>query len=137
MSIQQTLVLLLLIVNSVIDLWKKKISMGSVLVYGLFWLCFCMKGSHLESVLLGMLPGLIMMIVGKITRGAIGMGDGILLMSMGLCLVWEKIVVLLIWAFLLAFGWAVIQFTIQKKNGKSNFPFVPFLLMGYILVLLM
>jgi len=135
MNAAQVLVLILLLVNSVVDIWLRRISLLSLGVYVLVWLAVCMPYCDWEMTLSAMIPGIILMIVGYLTKDSIGLGDGILLFFMGLCISWTQILIMLMVAFLLAFCWAVTQWVLYK-SGQKSFPFVPFMLMGYVVMLM-
>ena len=134
MEVEQWVTLILLIVNSVIDIKKKKISIISVAVCFLCWLMLGMKERQWAD-LIHLVPGLVLLFISIVTRGALGMGDGILVCVMGLFCEWDIILWTLVFAFFMSFFWAIVQVCLQTKKDKT-FPFVPFILFGYVLVLL-
>ena len=135
MEAPQVLVLILLLVNAVVDIWLKRISLLSLAVYVLVWLVVCMPQSDWTVILPATIPGIILMLFGYLTKGSIGIGDGLLLFFMGLCVSWTQILMMLMAAFLLAFCWALTQWVLYK-SGQKSFPFVPFMLTGYVVVLI-
>lgn len=66
------------------------------------------------------------------TGGGIGMGDCWIIAVLGLLTEPEEMMITLCIAICLAVIWAGALLTIWKKNRKTEFPFVPFLLLGYI-----
>ena len=128
------LVLGLLLVNGVIDIWKKRISLCSIGIYLLIWVCAFASDCEWIRIGAALVPGIIMLIISILSRGAIGMGDGILVMALGVCLSWMEIAIVLAIALMLSFFWAVIQL-LARKNRMYAFPFVPFLFMGYLVSL--
>lgn len=93
--------------------------------------------SFFAAVLLGILPGLIVCAVGVLSRGAIGLGDGILVTIVGLYIGNNRTVMMLAWAFLAAFCWSVFLLLVRKKKRQEAFPFVPFLALGWVTALFM
>lgn len=134
--------MLFLVWNSIKDIGKKKISLISVLIFCAFRLLYFLL--HLSEVqndlpasiavlLTGLLPGTFLCAVGKISRGALGIGDGIVIIVTGLYVGFTATLVMIMWAFFLAFFWSIGLLLLRKYTPKSSFPFVPFLLMGLLL----
>ena len=124
----------LLLMNTVIDIWKKRISILSIVLFILIWLLWGTKDRSWIDVVTGFLPGIGMAAVSLVTRGGLGLGDGLLVLALGLYLSWIELLVMIMSAFFLAFLWAVLQFSVIR-NGAKIFPFVPFMLLGYGIVL--
>lgn len=135
MNAAQVLILILLLVNSVVDLWLKRISLLSLGIYALVWTAVCLPDSNWQIILPALVPGVLLTLIGYFTKGSIGMGDGFLVFFMGLGISWTCILAVLMLAFLLAFCWAVAQWVLYR-SGQKSFPFVPFILMGYVVVLI-
>jgi len=80
----------------------------------------------------GAVVGCFFIAVSWITREGLGYGDSLLMVILGGFLgVWRVISLLMI-AFLSGAVFAIILFTFKKKNSKQSFPFIPFLMAGYI-----
>lgn len=125
--------------NSISDICKKEISMLSVLVFSivrLFYLLFCTVQGQVQLaeiiavLLMGMLPGLILCVMGRVSRGAIGMGDGIVVVVIGLYIGWKQTITMMMYALFFAFLWSVALLITKKYTQNSRFPFVPFLFIG-------
>lgn len=85
--------------------------------------------------LAGAAVGGVFLIVGKVTREALGYGDGVLIGILGIYLgIWELFCLLTTAFFLTAFYAAVILMR-RKFRRKTDFPFVPFLETAYMIVL--
>ena len=88
------------------------------------------------SILWGMLLGLALILVSLVTRGSVGVGDGILLAVTGVYLGGSKNLELFMMGLLLAALWSLGLVVVKKKKGKEEIAFVPFLLISYFLMIL-
>lgn len=107
-----------------ISLWKIRLYAAVVLIYEIGrqiggtekiseWLIFALTG---------LLPGIGMLIMGKLSKEAVGYGDGYLTLILGFSMgFWETLGVL---------GTAIYLVIIRKKSRDSQIAFVPFLLLG-------
>lgn len=88
-----------------------------------------------QTVILGLLPGGCICFLSALVPGQIGMGDGWILMAAGAVGGWKMGIFLLEWGliclFPAAFFWCVI-----KKKRNLKLPFAPFILGGYIWLIL-
>lgn len=95
------------------------------------------KYQSLKNIFIGVCIGGIFLFVGWITEEAIGYGDGLGLMILGLFEGWEGMIPMVFGAFLLGsvFGlWRIIGF---RESGSDTIPFYPFLLLALIGVILL
>lgn len=80
----------------------------------------------------GALIGAFCLIVSKLTRQGLGYGDSLLILILGVFIgIWQIIGVLLI-AFLSSSVYSIFLLMIRKKGRKYSYPFVPFLVLGYL-----
>lgn len=85
----------------------------------------------LESLALGMLPGVILLLIFGLTRGA-GLGDAVILFQLDLLLVWDRVIMTFAFS-LLIMGFFSAGILLLKKAGKNvRLPYVPFLWLGYV-----
>ncbi|HCL03321.1 MAG TPA: hypothetical protein DHW61_13105 [Lachnoclostridium phytofermentans] len=80
----------------------------------------------------GVLLGLFFVILSKVTRGQIGIGDGYVLCAIGVILGISKSAILLSYAFLLTSVVSIVLLVLFRWNRKKTIPFVPFLFLGYL-----
>lgn len=80
-----------------------------------------------------MLPGGILLIIAKITRQAVGYGDGILLTVCGLCLGGKIAVLLFVTGLWLLFPVSMVLLLSGRAGRRDELPFAPFLLAAYLL----
>ena len=125
---------LILMVQSVFDIRSKRLPLwitGMGMVMGIIlWL---IEGSYNFIQFTAMIPGLICLVIAKVSREAIGYGDGLLLGMMGLYLEFYALISTGLWAFTLAGIVALFLLVTKKKKGKQEIPFVPFLFLGFLL----
>ena len=67
-----------------------------------------------------------------ITKGALGMGDCLVLLALGTVMDMGDFFLMLLGAVFSSAVYAGILLVILKKNRNTEIPFVPFLLMGYL-----
>lgn len=128
----EILVLLFLGVNAILDFKYKKIPW-------VLSICFIVIG--IGSVLtsspinwwqfLGAIVGIGMILISVCTKQAIGLGDGLVLLVVGIFIgLWKTLMILFLAGILVAVVGIVLM--VQKKgNLKTSLPFIPFLLAAY------
>ena len=71
-------------------------------------------------------PGLFLLIVGKLSGERIGLGDGWLLLALGMWLPYETLMEILFLGLLAGAGYGFL-------SGKKEIPLVPFFTVGFVL----
>lgn len=126
-------IIIFLLLNSWTDIRKKEISLASVVI--------CMSCGITTAVFHGDLslgyfaaaaPGCCLIALSLLTAGAVGLGDGLILLSLGTMLSWEKVMGIILAGSLYSCVYGAILLLIQKGVRKKQIPFVPFLFAGYI-----
>lgn len=116
------------------DFRKKQINILLILIG------FVMIGSNAfffenRSILyniLGIIPGFILVLLSFISRGQIGLGDGLIVGIIGLNLGLIKSIVFLSYSLFGAALISILLLTFHMANRKKAIPFVPFLFIGYL-----
>jgi len=125
---------------SIADIKKKELHLSAIVFFGAYgMLCtlFRLKGvyepspSFLGSLLLRLVPGLVCLLLGFITREAIGYGDGLVLLGMAAYLSAEQILVAGYVGLLSAGVVSIVALLFFRCSRKYRIPFVPFLFIGY------
>jgi leader peptidase (prepilin peptidase)/N-methyltransferase len=121
-----------LLLNSILDLKYKKIlysPCGIVLGIGIFCILFEKPINWWQF--LGVLVGCGLMLVSLVTKQSIGIGDGMILASIGVFIgFWRSLMVLFIAGIMVSVvGGILLAF--KKVNLKTSLPFVPFLFLAY------
>ena len=137
-GIMQGLLGIILALFAVQDFTKKKIHLGFIILAAvLLAVCipFCSTITMVDRIT-GVLVGMMVILISKMTRGKIGMGDGLLLCITGLGLgLWSNI-----WMFAIALFFAavvsVILLITHIANRKNSIPFIPFLFVSYLFIIL-
>lgn len=90
------------------------------------------KQESLVSLAAGILPGMLVLGAGRLTKGGIGAGDGWILCVTGIYLGFYKNMQLFFTALLFSAISGVVLIAAKKANRKTELAFVPFLLAAYI-----
>lgn len=125
-----------LTICSVTDLLKRRIYLHIIFPFmaaGL--IMFFLKGepSGIEE-LGGMLLGVILLLLARVSAERIGYGDGLMVMVSGAFLGLFLNIRLLMWALLISAAASVILLCLKKADRHTQLPFAPFLLVSYALM---
>lgn len=126
-------ILVFLGVNSWTDIRKREISLlftGIFAMAGMIWMLCSRKFS--AEILLMAGVGLFFAGISVITRGALGMGDALVLLALGTVMEAEKFFTMLFGAVFCSAVWAGILLAVLKKKRNTEIPFIPFLMLGYL-----
>lgn len=126
---------------------------GLVVVLALCGVCDCKKrmipvwlpGAYMAGILgmtlfqggwlnmaAGMLPGLLLCLVSWVSKGRIGMGDGIVMTAVGAGTgLWMSLSVMF-WGFIAATLYGFARIMRGKGTRKTEYPLVPFLFLAYV-----
>lgn len=128
----------MLIIQSVWDCMYRQIPIWVTVAGGSIGVCVSiMNGRPWIEVGMGLLPGVICLLIGWITREAIGYGDGFLLCAMGMYLSLEAIVMIIMLASIFAGIVGLILIILRRVKKRDLLPFVPFLLVATIIQLIL
>ena len=135
---QNIILLALLSWCSLEDVKQKKLTVLYILMFGVggMFLHMVAPVCSIFSILCGMLLGLALIFFSMVTRGSVGLGDGLLLVVTGVYLGGSRNLELLMIGLLLAAFWSLGLVVVKKKKGKQEIAFVPFLLISHVLMIL-
>src|SRR5690554_5930806 len=85
--------------------------------------------------LLGITPGIGVLILSKLTSGKIGMGDGLILGVTGIELGFWGNMELFALALLFAALFSIVLLILRRADRKKAIPFIPFILLAYIVLM--
>lgn len=89
----------------------------------------------LKEMSIAFIPGAVALCLSWVTREAIGYGDSCLILGCGFSLGIEKCMELILWAFFFSALWSLGLLVICRADRRREIPFVPFLLLGWIMLL--
>lgn len=132
---------LLLGILAWVDIRTKKVPLALVgilaaVMLGMRIISFGMgieAGIWFVKLSVGLLPGGISLLCSYITKGQLGVGDGLILAALGLGLEFHNVMLLWIMAFCMAAVLAMFLLILRKARKKTEIPFVPCLFLGYVL----
>ena len=96
-----------------------------------------MRYQTLWSAVGGILVGGILLIYAFITKGGIGIGDGLMFVCLGIYLGLSVNLRLLFFSLITAAVLGGIYAVIKKRSIKSQIPFIPCVLSTYLIILIM
>lgn len=136
--IQTYLLLGTLGLHSLEDIRQKKITVGLTLFSGITGILMHLlfQNQTIFEMIAGAVPGMFILAASRLTKSGIGMGDGIVFMLTGLYLGLEENLRLMFLSFSLAGIWGMYLLIIKKCEKSRRIPFVPFLFLGYCLIMI-
>ncbi len=129
---------IVLMIQTVFDIKWKKIPLlvtggGAIVGIVLLWV----EKAPIAEVLMALFPGVCSLLFSRVSREALGYGDGFLLCMMGLFYSLEELLLLLMIASAFAVIVAFVLLIFFHKDRKYEIAFVPFLLIVYVIDYLM
>ena len=120
------------------DWRKKKVSMYLVFVAGIVGLLchLCSRQIDVTDMLLGAAIGAVILLCGFVSGEKIGYGDGAIVIVCGIFLGFDANLELLCIALVLLEVVALFLIVVKRKGRRYQIPFIPFLLVGYLLLLI-
>lgn len=135
----KTGILLMLAILSFLDLRKRSFPMIPVLAAAaaLFLCRFLLLKQDFSfyGILAGVIPGGLAFLLSLLSRGAIGGGDALLLLLLGILAGFWNTSAIAMLAVLLAAGAGLLLMASGKAGKKTELPFIPFLMTAYVLLL--
>lgn len=127
------IVTILLSVCCFFDVKQKQVPLLPIILVGMVGIGYLVVREERLSYLGGATVGLLCILVGKFTKEEIGYGDGYLLLATGLQIGFRNNLLLLLGSLFLSAFFAMGLLILKKGNRKTKIPFVPFLLVTWIL----
>ncbi|MCR5792906.1 MAG: prepilin peptidase [Lachnospiraceae bacterium] len=134
MYVGEILISMILGILAVWD-WRKKelpvllliVSGLGIGIAGMVWLTVSW-----ESRGIGLLPGVALMVISLLSKGQVGLADGVVFAFLGAATGIEKTLAVLLYSLALAALVGAISMLWKKKKGKDTLPFLPMVLAGYL-----
>lgn len=124
---------------SVLDIRNRRLPIWLLAAGGIFASVFHViwRGFPVILVVAGGAVGIVFLAVSKVTEEGFGYGDSILIGILGVYLGFWNLLNLLVVTFLFASGTAMAVLAKRKFRKKTVLPFVPFLGIGYVVIMLL
>lgn len=137
--LQNTLMLGIFSISAYQDYKKRKINTYFLLTGGIIGLLLHLYSMKLDivEILFGMGIGVMILFWGFLLGGGVGFADGMILVVSGIFLGFEKNMEVF-FSGLFLIGITSLFLSVFKKKGRTyRIPFAPFLLVGYLFVMVM
>ena len=122
-----------LLLLSVEDIRKKKIPIwvlaAAILVSPLFWL---FSEEEISTFILGIIPGVILILISFVSRGGIGLADAFVVVILGMNTGLTAVLMTVTISFGLIALFSGGMLIAGKLKLKSTLPYIPFAFAGYI-----
>ena len=92
-----------------------------------------LTGGGWHTFVMGILPGIVILLFGKISGEQIGYGDGAVILVTGLFLTGRENIGLFFTGLFLSAAFVIVLFFTGKLKKQMSLPFLPFLLAGFVL----
>lgn len=126
--LNESIVFLILTIFSIQDIKTKRIQTLPLLMSLIPGILLQMTGRNhtFWEVMGGIALGVMLLVIGRCTKEAVGYGDGLVFVVTGVYLgIWENFRLLLS-ALIIVSIFSVVQIIIRKKNAKDEIAFIPF-----------
>ena len=117
-------------INSWKDIHTREVSLLSFGIVGMVRACFL--GTVSVNLVWNVCMGAAVIGLSIISKGAVGMGDGLLFLSLGTVLPFEELLSAFLLGLFCCCFWGIVVLFLSGKGKKTEMPFVPFLMLGYI-----
>lgn len=132
------LIIFLLVLCSIKDIKDKEVCLkyiGCTIVIGCILLLLNPNITLVDS-LLGIVLGGLLLILSKITRGSIGIGDAIVIGTIGFVLGYFVAIIIFFVALVISAIYSLYLLVIKRKSKNTKIPFIPFLLLAMCIMFL-
>ena len=137
--LQNTLMLGFFSISAYQDYRKRKINVYFLLTGGIIGLLFHLYSMEfgIIEILFGMGIGIMILLCGFLLGGGVGLADGVILIVSGIFLGFEKNMEVFVAGLFLSGITSLFLSVIKRKGRTYRIPFAPFLLVGYLFVMVM
>lgn len=142
MTVQSVGVIIMLAVGSIWDIRERQIPVKLLIldiIAGVILTVINRKINWPEEwylYVVGILIGIGILLAGHFCNGSIGTADGIMLAVIGGILGYQETLLLLMNAVMAAAVCSILLIVLKRGNRKTAIPFFPFMLLGYLLVII-
>ncbi|MBO4785161.1 MAG: prepilin peptidase [Lachnospiraceae bacterium] len=135
-NIRFAFVFIVLGIEAITDFKKKEVNIvfPALLAATAAVMLFFTKDISLINAIIGITEGVLLILISFLTKGEIGMGDGILLAACGLMLGGRDNLIMFFFACLSSAIVSALIMIIKKADKKTKIPFVPFMIPGFLIM---
>lgn len=132
----------MLAVGSIWDIRRKKLPAGLLIINILAGGILIAANRDIDwrkdwrFYLTGVFIGLLLLLIGRFCEGCIGTADGIMTAVIGGIIGYRDTLLLLMNAILAAAVFSILLIVIKKVKRGTVIPFLPFMLLGYLMILI-
>lgn len=140
MTLQRIGTVIMLTAGSIWDIRGKKLPAGLLLLDVLAGGILMAVNRNIDwrkdgyLYVVGILIGIIILLIGRFCEGCIGTADGIMTAVIGGVIGYQDTLLLLMNAILAAAVFSIVLIVIKRAGRGTTIPFIPFLLLGYLLI---
>lgn len=124
--------IIFILIGTIFDIKKKEIPILLIVIFGIVSIALAVRveNQNWQMVLFSLIPGATMLALSLCTRESIGYGDGFVVLVLGVLLGISKCLSCVFLGFFLSSVYSLLLLVFKKVNGKSRFPYMPFLAVG-------
>ena len=121
--------------NSLKDLRSRTISIISIVGFGIAGILWAFAAGDINwiKLLAGLVPGLVLLGISLLSPQAVGCGDGLALLVVGIYCGFSQALASLFWGLLFSAASGIILLITKKGKKETEIPFIPFLMIGFLL----
>lgn len=136
MSIRLLLPGVLIGYSAVTDMRRREISLKAVAIFfALGWILLLFEPNrNIFDLFMGIFLGVFLLGISIASHGELGFGDGLIICVTGLFLGFERNLAILLIGLMLSSFFSILLI-ICGKGLKKEYPFIPFLMLSYMLVI--
>lgn len=135
--LMKKIVFLILLLLSVYDIRTRKLPVSAlVFIIGAAVVYHIVAGSLSVALLLGLIPGVVVLLLAFFTKESIGTGDGLILCAFGILYGFTETLAVFGMALFLSAATAMVLLVLHRVGRKTELPFLPFLCGSYVICLL-
>ena len=130
---EQICILAFLGINSWKDIRTREVSLLTIGIFGIVGMVrTCFWGTVSLDLVWTACMGAAVIGLSIISDGAVGMGDGFLLLALGTVLTFEELLTAFLLGLFCCSLWGILVLLMPGSGKKKELPFVPFLMLGYV-----
>ncbi len=127
-----------LLLSAVTDIKHRKVNVYVIILGSLaVMLIHLFARSGLTDFVIGMIPGAVMLVAARVSGQAIGYGDGLLILFLGICFGWQGSLFILLTSLLLISVCGLVLMCFGRANRKTSWPMAPWILAATIIHILL